>query len=123
MVGLATVGHGPAPAAAQQAGLAGRWTGPGTIILPSGAKERARCRATFNRGAGRAFTMSAICATASIRVAQSARVQQIGTNRYTGEFVNAEYNITGVINLTLSGPRLIAALRGGGGTAYFTLRR
>lgn len=104
-------------------GLQGRWAGPGTVILPSGAKEKARCRASFRQATGRSFTMEAVCATASLRVAQTARVQQIGTNRYSGEFFNSDFNLSGIINLTQSGNRLTAALRGGGGTAFFSLSR
>jgi hypothetical protein len=104
-------------------GLAGRWNGTGTVVLPSGAAERARCRATFKKAGGRGFDMDAVCATSSLRVAQTATLQQSGPNRFSGEFLNTEYNVQGTINLTLQGDKLTAALRGGGGTAYFSLTR
>lgn len=111
------------PAHAQADGLAGRWSGNGSVMLPSGATEKARCRATIRKAGSREFTVDATCATSSLKVSQVAKVQASGANRFSGEFLNAEYNITGTMTLTLSGKTLIAALRGGGGTAFFTLAR
>ncbi|MDZ4840528.1 MAG: hypothetical protein SH859_00055 [Hyphomicrobium aestuarii] len=111
------------PAFADADGLAGRWSGNGSVMLPSGATEKARCRATIRKAGSREFTVDATCATSSLKVSQVAKVQASGANRFSGEFLNAEYNITGTMTLTLSGKTLSAALRGGGGTAFFTLAR
>ena len=49
-------------ARAQQAGLAGSWSGGGTMVLQSGNAEKVRCRATFtqfNNGASMTATWSA----------------------------------------------------------------
>ncbi len=104
-------------------GLPGRWSGNGSFVLPSGATEKARCRATFRKAGGRQFTMDAVCASSSVKVSQTAVVLATSPNRFIGEFTNSEYNITGTISLTLSGNTLSAALRGGGGTAFFSLGR
>lgn len=103
--------------------LTGRWSGNGSVVLPSGDTEKARCRATFRKSGGREFTMDAVCATSSIKVQQTATLLATGPNRFAGEFTNAEYNLNGTITLTLSGNTLSAALRGGGGSAFFTLGR
>jgi hypothetical protein len=112
-----------APAIGQQASLEGTWNGTGTVILPSGDRERARCRATFLRQSSNRFAMNAICATASTRVAQSAELARNSANRFSGEFYNSEYSFSGSIAITVQGNRLSATLVGGGGSAHFNLTR
>jgi hypothetical protein len=111
------------PAVGQQASLEGTWNGTGTVIFPSGERERARCRATFRRQSSSRFGMNAVCATASTRVAQSAQLARTSANRFSGEFYNSEYSFSGSIAITVQGNRLSAALAGGGGTAHFNLTR
>jgi hypothetical protein len=110
-------------AEAQSDSLEGSWSGGGQIVFPSGETEKARCRASFRRQGGNSFGMSAICATASARVQQTAEVTRVSGNRFRGEFFNAEFGITGSIRITLTGNRLSASLSGGGGSAQFSLRR
>ena len=60
----------PLPALAQGAGpfggLAGAWSGGGTISLAGGASERIRCRAVYNvGGGGRQLQLSIRCASDS----------------------------------------------------------
>ena len=111
------------PAHGQQAGLDGSWSGSGRVTLPSGATENARCRATFRRQSGNTFGMSAQCATPSVRVAQTAALARVGANRFTGDFYNAEYAMSGTITITVHGNKLNASLSGGGGSASFALSK
>lgn len=111
------------PALGQQAGLEGTWNGTGTVILPSGDRERARCRATFHRQSSNSIGMNAMCATASTRIAQSAELTRTSANRFSGEFYNSEYSFSGSIAITVQGNRLNATLVGGGGSAHFNLTR
>jgi hypothetical protein len=111
----------PAPAVAEE--LAGSWGGGGRIVFPSGETERARCRASFRRQGGSSYSMSAVCATASARVQQSAEITRVSGNVYRGEFFNQEHGIAGSIRITVRGGRLNASLSGGGGSAVFTLSR
>lgn len=121
VLGLAASSTG---AAAQGAGdISGSWSGGGRVQLPSGAVERASCRASFRRQGGSSFSMSAVCATASARVAQTAVVTRSGGNSYSGQFFNAEYGVSGSISITVSGNRMSASLSGGGGSAQFNLGR
>jgi hypothetical protein len=110
-------------AVAQPASLEGTWNGGGTVVYPSGERERARCRATFRRRSANTFGMSAVCATPSARVAQTADLARVSANRFTGEFHNAEYGVSGSIAVTVQGKRLSASLSGGGGSGYFNLSR
>ncbi len=119
MIGFATV----APARADPATLDGTWAGGGTVTLSSGAKEQARCRATFRRQTANAFTMSAVCATASARVTQSGELIRAGANRFTGDFSNQEYGVSGQVSITVDGRAMTAIMRGGGGSARLSLNR
>ncbi len=92
------------------------------IIFPSGETERARCRATF-RNAGGGLSMHGVCATASVRVSQSASLSRLTSTSYSGEFFNTEFNISGSIRVRLQGNKLNASLNGGGATAQFVLGR
>ena len=108
---------------AEPRSLEGLWSGGGTVNLSSGATERARCRASFSRQSANTFGMSAVCATSSARVAQTARVQRVGANQFVGDFYNAEYGVSGRISITVSSNRLTASLSGGGASAHLSLSR
>ncbi|MGE3915231.1 MAG: hypothetical protein AB7F78_05975 [Hyphomicrobiaceae bacterium] len=114
---------GLSPAIGQSRSLEGTWSGGGRIVFPSGETERARCRASFRRQGGNSYGMSAVCATPSARVEQSAAVTHVTGNRYRGEFINQEFGISGSIRITVSGDSLSASLSGGGGSAEFALSR
>ncbi len=104
-------------------GLSGSWSGGGSVTLPSGATEKARCKATFQRNGGNDYAMSAVCATASTRISQSAQVHQVGPSRFSGVFHNPDYNVSGTIRISLNGNSLNASLDGGGGSGSFHLTR
>jgi hypothetical protein len=118
---LSIVGVTATPAAAQT--IVGSWSGGGLIIFPSGEKERARCRATFRKAGGGGVSMNGVCATASVRVSQSASLSRLTSTTYSGEFFNTEFNISGSIRIRMQGNRLNASLNGGGASAQFVLGR
>ncbi|MDX2257798.1 MAG: hypothetical protein NW205_02670 [Hyphomicrobiaceae bacterium] len=110
-------------AAAPKGELSGNWTGGGTVTLPSGQTEKARCKARFEPYGPRSFSMSAVCATPSARVEQAARVRSTGGNTYAGSFRNPDFNIVGIVRITVRGNSLTASLAGGGGTALLSMKR
>lgn len=118
-LGLLAAGAGEAAAQSP----VGSWAGGGTIIYPSGEKERARCRATFRSSGGGGLAMRAVCATASVRVIQNAALSRLTSSTYSGEFTNTEYGISGSIRIRIRGNKLSASLNGGGGSAHFSLNR
>lgn len=123
IVGAALVTAGVVDGAgAQSAGIAGSWSGSGTVTLSSGNTERVRCRATFNT-VGSGATMSATCATPSTNVRQTAELTRVSATRYIGDFHNAEYNISGNIRIVITGNSMTAQLAGGGGSAFLNLSR
>jgi hypothetical protein len=120
--GFAFVAMTSAVSAAAE-GLQGSWSGSGSVELPSGATEKARCKASFQKQGGKSYAMNAVCASSSARAAQTATLEQVGANRYAGEFNNAEYGVSGSISITVNGSSLSAQLKGGGGQAFFNLSR
>jgi hypothetical protein len=93
----------PSKKVASVGNLEGSWSGGGTVSFASGAKEQARCRANYRRAGSNTYTVSATCATASGRAAQTATVRQVGGNSYSGSFYNSEYSISGVMHIVVHG--------------------
>lgn len=120
---LAGVAGFASAALSNDGNLEGAWSGSGKIIFPSGETEVARCKANFKKQGGDSYGMSAICATASTRVLQTANISRLTANRFSGEFNNPDFGITGSIRITLSGSRMSASLEGGGGKAEFSLSK
>jgi len=52
------------------------------------------------------------CATVCGRAAQTATVRQVGENRYSGNFCNAEYSISGVKQVVVRGSNQTLLLNG-----------
>lgn len=111
----------PSTAEAKDGGIAGSWSGGGTVTYSSGQRERARCHANYS-GHGSSVMMSGTCATPSGSVFQSARLRQVGANSYAGSFFNAQYNTSGSIYVTVHGNTQSVSLRSSGGSASLTLR-
>lgn len=121
-VGFAALVAGSASALSDS--LEGSWSGGGKVVFPSGSVESARCRVNYSRESKTTFSASASCATASGRVDQSATLRQTGSNSYSGRFQNAEYGISGSINVTVNGSSQSVSLNGGNGSsASLQLRR
>jgi hypothetical protein len=112
------------PVKAATAGeLAGSWSGSGNVTLSNGAREKARCRASFVPAGGKTYAMSATCATASAKVSQTAILSQNTNNRFGGTFYNPEFGVTGRIRVILSGNRQTVYLSGSAGHATFNMQR
>jgi hypothetical protein len=105
------------------ASLEGSWSGGGTVSFGVGTNEPARCRARFSRAGERSYTVNATCATASGRAAQTATVRQVGNNRYSGNFYNSEYSISGVIDIVVHGSSQTVRLRSDSGSGTLNLNR
>ena len=114
-----------APSLAAEPGtLDGSWNGNGKVRFASGSTEAARCRATFKQRSPTSFGMIAHCATASAEVNQTAVLRQDGANKFTGDFKNSDYGVTGTITITVSGNSLTASLSGeNGGSGEFRLSK
>lgn len=123
LIAIGACGIAAAPAVAEAGSIEGSWSGGGTVRFSTGNAERARCRANFRRRGGSSFAMTAVCATASAKVEQTAQLERTGPNRYSGGFQNAEYGVSGSISITVNGNSLSASLNGGGASAHLSLGR
>ena len=113
-----------APVKAAVAGeLVGSWSGSGTVTLANGAREKARCRASYISAGGRTYAMTATCATAAAKVSQTAIVSQNTKNRFGGTFYNPEFGVTGRIRIIVNGKRQTVYLTGSAGRATFNMQR
>jgi hypothetical protein len=95
----ASTGHAQSSAFA---GLAGTWSGGGTVTLDDGSSERIRCRATYRVG-GPSMDMTLTCASDAYKFALQASVVDQG-GAVSGNWSETSRNIGG----SLQG-------RGGGG--------
>jgi len=123
LIGLPQAGHAQAAKKASPAGLEGSWSGGGSVVFPSGAKEQARCRAQYRRAGSTSYTLNATCATPSGRAAQTATLRRVSDNKYQGNFYNSEYGISGVIHVIVSGSSQTVRLISDSGSALFRLNR
>jgi hypothetical protein len=77
------------------AGMAGVWSGGGTVTLDDGSSERIRCRATYAVGAGgNGLNQSLTCASDSYRFNLSTNVTARGSS-LSGTWSESSRNISG----------------------------
>jgi hypothetical protein len=81
----------------------GLWRGSGVVNPAEGRRERVRCRVTYTRRSAQRYRVTARCATASANIDQVGEVRHTGRNRLVGSFYNADFNLRGRIQITLSG--------------------
>jgi hypothetical protein len=123
-VAVALAAVATVPAGAEPGGLDGSWSGGGSLTYPSGAKESARCKASFKRKTGTSYAVNARCASASGKIEQSATLQEVGANRYSGSFFNTEFKVDGTITVTVQGnSQSVSISSPAGSSANFRLTR
>ena len=82
------------------AGMAGAWSGSGTIALDDGSSERIRCRATYAVGAGgNGLNQSLTCASDSYRFNLSSNVMARGGS-LSGTWSETSRNVSGNVEGT-----------------------
>ncbi|MDX2306759.1 MAG: hypothetical protein NW216_00810 [Hyphomicrobium sp.] len=108
---------------ARAADLAGVWSGGGSVVLANGTREKSHCRVTYTKASSKLFAMSAACATASVKVSQTATLKKSGPNSYSGTFFNPEYGVSGQIRVTVKGKRQYVLLSGDAGRGAFSLQK
>ena len=107
----------------EERGLEGTWSGGGSVAFASGSREQARCRAHYSRASKNSYRVNATCATASGKAAQTATVHKIGENKYSGNFHNPDYDITGTISVIVNGNSQSVRLTSSSGWAHLRLSR
>ena len=107
----------------EERGLEGTWSGGGSVSFASGSREQARCRAHYSRASKNSYRVNATCATASGKAAQTATVHRIGENKYSGNFHNPDYDISGTISVIVNGNSQSVRLTSSSGWAHIRLSR
>jgi hypothetical protein len=108
-----------AGSAATFRGLAGNWTGGGTIHMSSGTTERIRCRANYQVGAGdpggdsqQTLLQSLVCASDSYRFEIKSRVSRTN-KRLKGNWTESTRNVSGNLVGRINNGRVDATVDGG----------
>jgi len=103
-------------------GMAGHWSGAGTITMSNGASERIRCRATNSVDAsGAAMRQTLRCASQSYRLDISSNVVSEGGS-VSGQWAEATRGVSGSISGRASGGGISANILGGSFTASLYMR-
>lgn len=102
------------------AGLAGTWTGNGTINLANGSAERIRCRATYAVPVPTNMQQNLRCASDSYNFDLSGNVVYQG-GQIGGTWSEATRNVGGSISGRVSGNQIQAVVDGAGFSASLSL--
>ena len=104
------------------AGLAGVWTGAGTVTLDDGATERIRCRATYAVGAGgNGLQQTLTCASDSYKFSLTTNVTAQGS-AISGTWAETSRNIQGTIEGRASPGAIQVTANAPGFSANISLR-
>jgi hypothetical protein len=103
------------------AGMAGTWSGGGTVTLDDGSTERIRCRATYAVGAGgNGLNQSLTCASDSYRFNLSSNVLAEGGS-LSGTWSESSRGVNGNLEGRASGGNFQITASAPGFTANLTL--
>lgn len=119
-LGLIFIGAGNALAAS---GLEGNWSGNGYVLPKDGARESVRCRVHFAKQSATVYAVTAQCEGSATTVNQTGEVIEVSGGRYTGDFYNAQYDISGRIRIQLNGNRQSVTFSGARGQGGLSLTR
>jgi hypothetical protein len=108
-----------AASAATMDDLPGRWSGWGTISLPSGTSEQVKCIATyFVNDGGASMVQNLRCASSSYKIDATAKLKN-ASGALTGEWEEKTYSAIGSVtgkttndgfNLAITGDKFTAVL-------------
>ena len=119
ILGLAGIVSGGTVAKAES--MAGLWRGSGFVNPAEGRRERVRCRVTYTPRSSERYQLVARCASASANIDQVGEVWRTGHNRLSGSFYNADFNVRGRIQITISGNQQAVTLISDAGSGQLTL--
>lgn len=102
------------------AGMAGTWSGGGTVTLDDGSTERIRCRATYNVG-GPNMEMVLTCASDAYKFNLSAAVAAAG-GQITGNWTESSRNVGGSIQGRGAGGSFQVVAQAAGFTSDISLK-
>ena len=102
-------------------GLAGSWSGNGTVSLSNGSQERIRCRATYAVGSeGRSLQQTLRCASDSYHFDLRSDVRSDG-GAISGSWSESTRNVNGNISGRVRGNQIDALVEANGFSASITI--
>jgi len=116
----AVAGHSDTSHAAS---LSGTWSGSGYVQPSNGQRESVRCKITYSRQSDKVFGVSAVCASPSAQIRQTGEVLMVNENRYVGDFYNSSYDISGRVNVSISGSSQTVSFKSASGHGSLSLSK
>lgn len=103
--------------------LAGSWSGNGVAKPVDSEPEVVQCRAKYAESIGRTLEFDVTCSHTHGTFQQTGRVVDLGDNKYSGRIYNSQYNVTGDVNIVVSGNRQTISVKSPKGSANVTLTK
>jgi hypothetical protein len=117
MVALLGTGVASAQSASPFSGLAGSWSGAGTIAMNDGHSERIRCRAQYEVApSGIIMHQNLRCASDSYKFEVKSSLQADGS-QILGTWTETTRQVTGDVTGTISGGNISTSVKGTGFSA------
>jgi hypothetical protein len=113
-----------APACAQQSfdGIAGSWSGKGSMKPSDGPRERVRCKVDYvSKNTGQSLKMNVRCASDAYKMDLSANIDQSG-NSLSGNWFESQYRQGGKVSGQYVNDVIEAKVEGDTITALLTVR-
>ncbi len=104
-------------------GIEDTWSGSGTANPKNGKAESIRCKVTYRRESPKVVGVNALCATSSNKFRQTGSLLQVNDNRFVGDFHNSQFDVSGRLNVTLSGSSQSVSFTSPRGTGTMSLRK
>lgn len=105
------------------ASLEGVWSGSGVVNPKDGQREKVRCRISYGRESENVFSVSATCATASVKFRQTGKLLKVNPTRYVGDFHNPEYDVSGRVRVIVRGSVQTVTFKSARGSGSVTLTK
>ena len=103
-------------------GIAGSWSGDGTIAMSDGTRERIRCRAVYSSPAlADALNQSLRCASDSYQFDVRSYVQATPDGGLTGTFSEAVYGVSGDVSGRVAGGHIETSVDALGFSAHLSV--
>ena len=101
-------------------GMAGQWSGEGSIRMSNGGTERIRCRATYQAYGNNGLRQELLCASDSYKFQVRSDLVQNGGS-ISGQWAETSRNLSGSVSGQTSGNFIQAKVEGGGFAAQLTV--
>ncbi|KUO69480.1 MAG: hypothetical protein APF80_04640 [Alphaproteobacteria bacterium BRH_c36] len=103
--------------------IGGTWSGDGYVEPSNGQREAVRCRVTYSQQTDKVFGVSAVCASPSAQIRQTGEVLMVNPERYVGDFYNSAYDISGRVNVSISGNSQTVSFKSASGHGSLSLSK